>query len=102
MSFNPQFARLGEVLVHEAYVTEDQLKEALIKQTNFGLKIGDTLLKLGYLTEKELLNALHSQLGYDIVKETELMDLDLRVVSMIPEPYALENRVIALREEGDG
>ena len=102
MSFNPQFARLGEVLVHEAYVTEDQLKEALIKQTNFGLKIGETLLKLGYLTEKELLNALHSQLGYDIVKETELMDLDLKVVSMIPEPYAWENRVIALREEGDG
>ncbi|HPF08100.1 MAG TPA: pilus assembly protein PilB, partial [Candidatus Cloacimonadota bacterium] len=102
MSFNPQFARLGEVLVHEAFVTEDQLKEALIKQTNFGLKIGETLIKLGHLTEKELLQALNSQLGYDIVKETELMDLDLNVVSLIPEPYALENRVIALREEGDG
>jgi type IV pilus assembly protein PilB len=36
MSFNPQFARLGEVLLHEGYVTEDKLKEALIKQTNFG------------------------------------------------------------------
>jgi type IV pilus assembly protein PilB len=102
MSFNPQFARLGEVLVHEGFVSEDQLKEALIKQTNFGLKIGETLIKIGYLTEKQLLNALHLQLGYDIVKENELMDLDLRVVSLIPEPYALENRVVALREEGDG
>lgn len=102
MSFNPQFARLGEVLVHEGFATEDQLKEAIIKQTNFGLKIGETLIKLGYLTEKELLIALNQQLGYDIVKENELMDLDLRVVSMIPEPYALENRVVALREEGDG
>lgn len=102
MSFNPQFARLGEVLVHEAYATEDQLKEALIKQTNFGLKIGETLIKLGYMSERDLLNALHMQLGYDIVKEHELMDLDLKVVSLIPEPYALENRVIALREDGDG
>lgn len=102
MSFNPQFARLGEVLVHEAYVTEDQLKEALIKQTNFGLKIGETLIKLGHITERELLKALNMQLGYNIVKENELMDLDLRIVSLIPEPYALENRVIALREEGDG
>ncbi len=30
------------------------------------------------------------------------MDLDLKVVALIPEPYALENRCIALREEGDG
>ncbi|MDD3535253.1 MAG: ATPase, T2SS/T4P/T4SS family [Candidatus Cloacimonetes bacterium] len=102
MSFNPQFARLGEVLVHENFVSEDQLKESLIKQTNFGLKLGETLIKLGYLTERELLNALHEQLGYDIVKETELMDLDINVVSLIPEPYALQNRVIALREDADG
>lgn len=102
MSYNPQFARLGEVLVHEGYATEDQVKEAMIKQTNFGLKIGETLLKLGYLTEKELLNALHLQLGYNIVKDKELMDLDIDIVALIPEPYAIENRVVALREEGDG
>jgi type IV pilus assembly protein PilB len=102
MSFNPQFARLGEVLLHENHVSEEKLKEALIKQTNFGLKLGETLIKLGYISEKQLLNALHMQLGYDIVKENELMDLDLKVVSLIPEPYALENRVIALREDADG
>ncbi|MDD2332321.1 MAG: ATPase, T2SS/T4P/T4SS family [Candidatus Cloacimonetes bacterium] len=102
MSFNPQFARLGEVLVHEGYITEDQLKEALIKQTNFGLKLGETLLKLGHLYERDLLKALHDQLGYSIVDEAELMDLDIRTVSMIPEPFAVQNRVIAIREEGDG
>jgi len=102
MSYNPQFARLGEVLVHEGFCTEEQVKEAMIKQSNFGLKIGETMIKLGYLTEKELLLGLHLQLGYDIVKENELMDLDIDIVSMIPEPYAIENRVIALREEGDG
>lgn len=102
MSFNPQFARLGEVLVHDNFVTEDQLREALIKQSNFGLKLGDTLIKLGHLTEKSLLQALHKQLGYEIVQDTQLMDLDVRVVAMIPEPFANENRVIALRDEGDG
>lgn len=102
MSYNPQFARLGEILVHEGYVNEDQIKEALIKQSNFGLKIGETLIKLGHLNEKQLLQALNMQLGYDIVQEKELMDLDVKVVSMIPEPFATENRVVALREEGDG
>lgn len=102
MTYNPQFARIGEVLVHEGFVNEDQVKEAMIKQSNFGLKLGETLIKLGYLREKDLLSALHQQLGYDIVDDKELMDLDLEIVGLIPEPYALENRVIALREEGDG
>ncbi len=102
MAFNPQFARLGEILVHEGYVTEDQVKEALIKQSNFGLKLGETMIKLGYLTEEQLLKALNMQLGYDIVDEKELMDLDIEVVRRIPEPYAVENRVIALREDADG
>jgi len=102
MVYNPQFARLGEILVHEAYVTEDQVKEALVKQSNFGLKLGQTLIKLGYLTENELITALHQQLGYDVVQDRELMDLDIDIVSLIPEPYAVENRVLALREEGDG
>ena len=102
MSYNPQFTRIGEVLVHEGYVTEDQVKEAVIKMGNFDLKIGETLIKLGYLKERDLLQALHLQLGYDIVNERELTDLDLEVVALIPEPYALENRVIALREEADG
>jgi|GEM_PF-5528374 len=47
MTFNPQFARLGEVLVHEAYVTEDQVKEAIVKQGNFGLKTGRNSYKTG-------------------------------------------------------
>ena len=102
MAFNPQFARLGEILVHEGYVTEDQVKEALIKQSNFGLKLGETMIKLGYLTEEQLLKALNMELGYDIVDEKELMDLDIEVVRRIPEPYAVENRVIALHEDADG
>ncbi len=102
MTFNPQFARFGEILVHEGYASEDQVKEALIKQSNFGLKIGETMIKLGYLNEAQLLTVLNLQLEYDIAKESELMDLDLEVVSMIPEPFANENRVIALREDADG
>ncbi|PKN75954.1 MAG: pilus assembly protein PilB [Candidatus Cloacimonetes bacterium HGW-Cloacimonetes-2] len=102
MSFNPEFARLGEILVHERFVTEDQVKEALIKQSNFGLKIGETLIKLGHLEESQLLAALKMQLPYDIVNDSELVDLDVNVVSMIPEPFAVENHVIALRNEPDG
>ena len=61
MSFNPQFARLGEILVHMGKVTEDQIKEALVIQNNFRLKIGETLVKLGYLTETFVWSIDHSK-----------------------------------------
>jgi len=101
MTFNPQFARIGEILLHLGFITEDQLKEALVKQNNFGLKLGETLRKLGHLSEKNLLKALHLQLEYDIIDENELLELDTEIVKLIPELFAVENRVIAIKEEGD-
>lgn len=97
MSFNPQFARIGEIIVHKGYATEEQIKEALIKQDNFALKLGETLLKLGYLKEKQLLECLSLQLDMPVVESAELMELDVGVVSLIPEPFAYENRVLCLR-----
>ncbi|NQV17746.1 MAG: Flp pilus assembly complex ATPase component TadA [Armatimonadetes bacterium] len=101
MTFKPRFARIGEIFIHEEFVTEDQVREALVKQNNFGLKIGETLIKLGYLSEDNLLKALHLQLEYDIVEEEVLLDLDSEVVKLIPEPFAVQNRVIAIKETGD-
>lgn len=101
MSFNPLFSKLGEILVHEGYVSQDQVKEGLSKQVNFGLKIGETLVKLGYLAEKDLLKALHLQLEFDVVSEDMLAELEESVVALIPEPFATANRLIAVSDDGD-
>jgi len=101
MSFNPQFARIGEILVHDGFCTEEHVKEALIKQGNFNLKLGETLLRLGYLQEQELLQALHEQLDIEIITESDLAELETNLVKLVPEPFAVQNRVIAIREEPD-
>ncbi|HOQ79542.1 MAG TPA: ATPase, T2SS/T4P/T4SS family [Candidatus Cloacimonadota bacterium] len=101
MSFNPQFSKIGEILVHKGYATDDQVKDALIKQNNFGLKIGDTMIKLGYVNEKQLLECLHEQLDIPIVAESQLVDIAEGVVALIPEPFAVENRCMAFALEGD-
>ncbi|MCF7920446.1 MAG: Flp pilus assembly complex ATPase component TadA [Candidatus Cloacimonetes bacterium] len=101
MSFNPQFARFGEILVHKGFVSEEQVKEALVKQKNLGLKIGETLIKLGHLSEKQMLDALHLQIGIAVIGEEELLELETSVVKMIPEPFAVENRVIAIKKTDD-
>jgi len=101
MSFNPQFSRIGEILVHLGFANDEHVKDALVKQGNFGLKIGETMIKLGYVTERNLLEALHLQLEYDIIKEDDLLDLNVKTVALIPEPFAVENRVLAIKEEND-
>ncbi|MEA1973614.1 MAG: ATPase, T2SS/T4P/T4SS family, partial [Candidatus Cloacimonadota bacterium] len=101
MSFNPQFSRIGEILVHLESASDDQVREAAIKQNNFNLKIGETLIKLGYIEESDLLNALHLQLEIPVVKEEEMLEIDSEVVALIPEPFAVENRVLAIKKEGN-
>jgi type IV pilus assembly protein PilB len=101
MAFNPQFAQLGEILVHKGYINNQQLEEGLRKQKNFDTKIGETLIKLGYLKEDELLNALQLQLECDVIRESELLELDEDIVKLIPEPFAMENRVLAIRDTGN-
>ena len=101
MAFNPQFAKLGEILLHKGVITEGELKEGLEKQKKFNLKLGEVLVKLHYLSEKELLQALSEQLGYGIANEDELVNLDSNVVKLIPEPFAVQNRVIAIKDTGN-
>ena len=100
MSFNPQFAQLGEIFIHKGYVNNQQVNEGLQKQKNFNTKLGETLIKLGYLKESELLIALQLQLECEVIKESELLQLDENIVKMIPEPFAVENRVMAVRDDG--
>ena len=102
MAFNPPLMMLGEILVHQQKVSQNQVKEALAKQDDFRLKLGETLIKLNYLAEADLLNALHLQLEIDVITQDALGDLKEDVVSLIPEPFAVENRLIAVRVEPSG
>jgi len=101
VSFNATLKRIGEVLIHKGYATEEQVKEALIKQNNFGLKIGETLLKLTYITENQLLECLHEQLDIDVIYEKDVAEIDSRVIGIIPEPFAVENRCIAIKADDE-
>ena len=40
MSYNPQFAKLGDILVHEGIITEDTLLKALDTQKSTKKKLG--------------------------------------------------------------
>ena len=44
---------IGQLLLEQGYITEDQLNKALAYQkTHPGNRLGDVLIELGYITEE--------------------------------------------------
>lgn len=59
--------RLGDLLLNEQVITQEQLENALASQKETHKKLGETLLDLGYLTEDEIARTLAKQLKLEMV-----------------------------------
>ncbi|MFH1061313.1 MAG: ATPase, T2SS/T4P/T4SS family [Candidatus Omnitrophota bacterium] len=91
---------LGEYLVDQGLVSEDQIIRALDEQKKAGSRLGQTLIDLGFLSEEEMIIALAKQLDLahiDILNYTLKSD----VVNLIPEKIARRYELIALDKMGD-
>ncbi len=55
--------RLGEILIDEKLITEEQLTLGIEKQRISKKKLGEVLTELGFIREENLMRALSSQLG---------------------------------------
>lgn len=96
--FNPQFAQLGEILVHNGCVTEGQLNEGLAQQKSTNEKIGITLIGMGLIEEDDFANAFAQQLGYRKADNFILLEADANIAALIPEDFARSNRVLAVNK----
>lgn len=93
--------RIGDMLIDEHMITEEQLAQALPIAQEHQKKIGEVLVELGFVTEEGIANALSRQLGIDVVTlsgakiEEDLLKLVngslLRKHTMIPFEYARDN-----------
>lgn len=93
--------RIGDMLIDEHMITEEQLAQALPIAQESQKKIGEVLVELGFVTEEGIANALSRQLGIDVVTlngakiEEDLLKLVngtlLRKHTMIPFEYARDN-----------
>ena len=59
--------RLGDILISDGLLTQEQLEEALAQQKQTHERLGAVLIEYGYITEKELIDALRNQLGIDFL-----------------------------------
>ena len=51
--FNPQFQKIGEILIHAGKIDENQLNSALAEQKQTNEKIGQTLVSAGAIDEDD-------------------------------------------------
>tara|TARA_B100000315_G_scaffold260459_1_gene322071 strand:- start:10609 stop:12333 length:1725 start_codon:yes stop_codon:yes gene_type:complete len=96
--FNPQFQKIGDILVHLKKIDGGQLEVALSDQKTSKEKLGTILLKKGLITEEDLITVYSMQLGYEKVHEEELFSADQEVVQLIPEDFARQYMILALRK----
>ncbi len=92
--------RLGDLLVHENIITDEQLMEALNSQKSTGRKLGDTLIELEHLSELQLLQFLAQQLDVPFLDISQ-RKIPSSVASLLPEVHARRLRALIIEDKGE-
>jgi MSHA biogenesis protein MshE len=93
--------RIGELLLEQKLITEEQLKSALGEQKRSGLKLGRVLTELGYVSDQALHEALarHLQIPFVDVRHLQLTPATVR---LLPEVHARRFRALVLKSDTQG
>lgn len=91
--------RLGDLLVHENIITNDQLMDALASQKQTGRKLGDTLIEQSALSERQLLQFLAQQLDVPFLDISQ-NKIDPNVATLLPEVHARRLRALIIEDRG--
>ncbi|MBK5105320.1 MAG: type II/IV secretion system protein [Burkholderiales bacterium] len=93
---------IGQILISQGILTEDQLRIALLEQMKSKLPVGKLLVNLGFVSEATLRDALSEKLGLQSVDLSQII-IDSQAMKLVPRDFALRHHIfpIALdRERG--
>ncbi|HEY4133001.1 MAG TPA: ATPase, T2SS/T4P/T4SS family [Gemmatimonadaceae bacterium] len=91
--------RIGDLLVREGLITQEQLSKALQEQKQNGTRVGYNLVKLGFIPEVELTKVLAKQHKMPAV-DLSRFEVDPKIAKMIPADLAQKNLVMPLKRDG--
>ncbi|MGE0556657.1 MAG: GspE/PulE family protein [Burkholderiales bacterium] len=95
----PEKIRLGEILVQQKLLSEDQLKSALDEQKKTGRRLGRVFIEKGFITEEQISRALARQLGADYI-DLKHYNIKREIVAKLPETQARRFRAMVLDDRG--
>jgi type IV pilus assembly protein PilB len=91
--------RLGEMLIDERLLTEEQLNKALAEQAKAGLKLGQFLMRQGIISENQIVDILGRQLKLKKYHPDNYPH-DMDLAQLIPIDYAQKYQVAPLMKKG--
>ena len=90
---NPQAKRhIGQILIDQGILTEDQLRIALLEQTKSHAPVGRLLVQLGFVSEATLRDALSEKLGLQSVDLAHII-VDPAALKLVPRDMARRYRI---------
>ena len=93
----PEKIRLGDLLVQEKLISLEQLQFALEHQKRSGRKLGRVLVDNAFVTEEQISEALAKQLNIPFIN-LKYYNVNLDIVRRLPENQARRFRAVALEE----
>ena len=94
----PEKIRLGEILVQQKLLTEDQLALALVEQRRSGRKLGRVFVDHAYATEDQISGALAKQLDIPYLN-LKFYNIKPEIVRLLPETQARRFRALVLDDQ---
>ena len=91
--------RLGDLLIKEKVITQEQLEQALKSQKDSGGRLGSVLVKLGYVSDEDVTNFLSRQYGVPAIN-LSFFEIDPSVVKLIPYETAKRYQILPLSRVG--
>ncbi len=90
--------RLGELMIQQGLITQDQLRIALIEQVENKIPIGRQLVGLDFVSEATVRDMVAQNTGQESIDLTTVV-ADGDAVSMVPEAFARRHQVLPVAYE---
>ncbi|MBI2276233.1 MAG: Flp pilus assembly complex ATPase component TadA [Dechloromonas sp.] len=97
----PQKVRLGDLLIQQGLLTDEQLKLSLDEQKRTGRKLGRVFVESGYVTEEGISQALARQLRIPFI-DLKSFTPKPELIKLLPEAPARRFRALVLDQLPDG
>jgi type IV pilus assembly protein PilB len=92
-------SRLGELLVRNQLISDNQLANAISEQKKEGIRLGAALVKLGYVQEHDLASFLSKHYGVPSIDLAEF-DVDPAVIALVPAEVAQKYQLVPINRAG--
>ena len=93
----PEKIRLGDLLIQQGLLTDEQLKFALDEQKRSGRKLGRIVVESSFVTEEAISQALARQLQAPFV-DLKHFNPKPELINLLPEAQARRYRAVVLEE----